>query len=147
MSKLTELLKSEPVMARGLLAVLVTYGLSTLTSFGVVLTEAQQNAITGLIAVIFLVVLFLIRAKVTPADLVAAKETSSGVVVAGPAAEQPTGSEVVIVTEAPEPVAAPGVEPTPQPEEPTTRLGDIEDEEPVDDDEDTPATDNTTEGR
>lgn len=69
--------------------------LGALVAFGVPLTDDQQKAVLALVAVLApFVVALVARPTVTPTADVAARETSAGVIIAGPASPVPNGTPV-----------------------------------------------------
>lgn len=95
----------EPLITIATITAAVTAVLGLLVSFGVSLSGEQQAAILGVAAVVApLIVAAVARSRVAPWTEVAAIR-EGGTVVAGPAAVQATGSDVVVTD--PKPDAGP----------------------------------------
>lgn len=89
--------KNEPVTLTGLIIAVVTVVISLVTAFGLNVSPDQAAAIIGTVSAVAALVGFLLaRRQVTPTVNVAAQLDKTGTVVAGPAAAQTTGSEVVV---------------------------------------------------
>ena len=88
-----KILKNEPVVSAATISTLVAALLSLLVEFGVPVTDGQQTAIQGLIAVLAPIAVILVRKYVTPnANVV--ERAKDGHVLAGEANELPTDTQV-----------------------------------------------------
>ena len=88
-----KILKNEPVVSAATISALVAALLSLLVEFGVPVTDGQQTAIQGLIAVLAPIAVILVRKYVTPnANVV--ERAKDGHVLAGEANELPTNTHV-----------------------------------------------------
>lgn len=91
-------MEHEPLVTVASITAIVVALIAAIVSFGVNITDAQQNGIIGVVAVLApFVVGFLARSKVAPWVEVAAQKAEDGTLVAGPAAVQPDGSQVAVV--------------------------------------------------
>ena len=85
--------KSEPVISAASISALVAALLSLLVEFGVPVTDGQQTAIQGLVAVLAPVAVILVRKYVT-ANANVVERAQDGHVLAGEANELPTNTHV-----------------------------------------------------
>jgi hypothetical protein len=92
---LKTVIKENPVAFQGGLFGVVSAGLLLLQEFGVPISERQGVAIGGFVAALFILLLVMLRAQVTPAVKVVA-QTSGSEIVAGDASVLPTGLPVVV---------------------------------------------------
>ena len=93
MNSVKNFAKSEPVISAATISAFVAALLSLLVEFGVPVTDGQQTAIQGLIAVLAPVAVILVRKYVTPnANVV--ERAQDGHVLAGEANELPTNTHV-----------------------------------------------------
>ena len=88
-----KILKSEPVISAATISALVAALLSLLVEFGVPVTDGQQTAIQGLIAVLAPVAVILVRKHMT-ANVNVVERAQDGHVLAGEASELPTNTHV-----------------------------------------------------
>lgn len=87
----------EPALLQATATAVVAAAIGLLVSFGLPITDEQQNAILSFVAVIApLVAGVLIRRSVVPKTNVVALRDTAGQVVAGDAAVQPTGQAVTV---------------------------------------------------
>lgn len=85
-------MKTEPSVIAGTATAVVTAALALLVSFGLGLTDDQQKAILGFVAVVApLVGAFIVRSKVTPNAKVVETIEPDGTRIAGEASPAPTG--------------------------------------------------------
>ena len=91
--------KNEPVTLTGLIVAAVAAIVSLVTAFGLHVSPDQAAAIIGTVTAVAAVVGFLVaRTKVTPtSNVVAFTNARHAAPIAGPAAEQPNGTEVQVV--------------------------------------------------
>lgn len=88
-----KILKNEPVVSAATISALVAALLSLLVEFGVPVTDGQQTAIQGLIAVLAPIAVILVRKHVT-ANANVVERAQDGHVLAGEANELPTNTHV-----------------------------------------------------
>ena len=88
-----KILKNEPVVSAATISALVAALLSLLVEFGVPVTDGQQTAIQGLIAVLAPIAVILVRKYVT-ANANVVERAQDGHVLAGEASELPTNTHV-----------------------------------------------------
>lgn len=87
----------EPALLQATATAVVAAAISLLVSFGLPITDEQQNAILSFVAVIApLVAGVLIRRGVVPKQNVVAVRDTSGQIVAGDAAVQANGQAVTV---------------------------------------------------
>lgn len=93
---------NEPIVTVAGVSSAVSAVIALLVAFGLQLTVEQTAAIMGVVAVIAPIVVALIARKFTVSlnRVAAYEEKGEAVVVAGPAASQPTGTEVAVVSNA-----------------------------------------------
>lgn len=89
-------MKREPAVTVAAITAAASAIITLLIAFGVPMSEAQSQAILGVVAVLAPIVVGLIaRGMVTPAQtVVALEDRGTGRTVAGPAAEQTDGTPV-----------------------------------------------------
>lgn len=88
-------MKTEPSVLAGTATAVVTAALALLVSFGLGLTDDQQKAILGFVAVVAPIIgAFIVRSRVTPNAKVVETVNPDGTRVAGEASPLPTGTEI-----------------------------------------------------